>query len=180
MTRNINCLAPRERECLRLVPELRTSKAIGMRLALQPVTVDGYLKSAIRKLGASDRYHAARLLLAVEQPEATPLFGVPRPLGDDGDPPLAPPTERQDRPAVLPSDLREIGPTFDPRPPWPRLWQADLLGELHRPEGGHNHLTRARRAVLALRWLAAAVGLFLGLAIGLLVLASAVRELHHP
>jgi DNA-binding CsgD family transcriptional regulator len=68
-------LSPRERDCLRLVAQGLTSKMIAARLApagddpaarLSTHTVDGYIKTAVGKLGAADRRDAARLLAAHE------------------------------------------------------------------------------------------------------------------
>lgn len=59
-------LAPRERQCLRLVFEFKTSKDIERELGIAKSTVDGYLAEAVRKLGARDRKHAAVLFAAHE------------------------------------------------------------------------------------------------------------------
>jgi DNA-binding CsgD family transcriptional regulator len=59
-------LTPRERQCLRLVAEFKTSKEIERELGIAKSTVDGYLAEAVRKLGARDRRHAALLLAAHE------------------------------------------------------------------------------------------------------------------
>lgn len=59
-------LAPRERQCLRLVFEFKTSKDIERELGIAKSTVDGYLADAVRKLGARDRKHAAVLFAAHE------------------------------------------------------------------------------------------------------------------
>ena len=59
-------LTPRERDCLRLVAEGRSSKEIALALELSPFTVDEYVRSAVQKLGAANRREAARILVAGE------------------------------------------------------------------------------------------------------------------
>jgi|GEM_PF-1760531 len=54
-------LSPRQRECLRLVWERRTSKEIAAELGIGSSTVDGYIKEAIETLGARDRREAAAI-----------------------------------------------------------------------------------------------------------------------
>ncbi|OYX05605.1 MAG: helix-turn-helix transcriptional regulator [Caulobacter vibrioides] len=53
-------LTERERECLRLVDRHMSSKEIARELGLSKHTVDWHLDKARRRLGASDRYDAAR------------------------------------------------------------------------------------------------------------------------
>ncbi|WP_164096634.1 helix-turn-helix domain-containing protein, partial [Serratia marcescens] len=60
-------LTARERDCLRLVARGMSSKEIALALGLSPLTVDGYLKEAVRTLGVSSRREAARILAAHEQ-----------------------------------------------------------------------------------------------------------------
>lgn len=79
-------LTPRERECLRLVSQGRSSKEIAIELDLSPFTVDEYVKSAVGKLGASNRREAARMLAPEESGTPTP----PQKLGDEP-PDIAPP-----------------------------------------------------------------------------------------
>jgi DNA-binding CsgD family transcriptional regulator len=55
-------LSPRQRDCLRLVAELKDSQQIGYELGISPRTVDGYLRDAVRLLGAHNRRHAAGML----------------------------------------------------------------------------------------------------------------------
>jgi DNA-binding CsgD family transcriptional regulator len=65
-------LSPRERECLRLVAQGLTSKEIAAALSapggstITPLTVDGYIKSGMRKTGTSHRREAARGVVARE------------------------------------------------------------------------------------------------------------------
>ncbi len=60
-------LTPRERECLRLVDQHLSSKVIARRLGLSRHTVDDHVDKARRKLGAGDRFEAARLLAGIER-----------------------------------------------------------------------------------------------------------------
>ncbi|WP_304272555.1 helix-turn-helix transcriptional regulator [Caulobacter segnis] len=53
-------LTDRERECLRLVDRHMSSKEIARELGLSKHTVDWHLDKAKRRLGATDRYDAAR------------------------------------------------------------------------------------------------------------------------
>ncbi len=52
----------RERAVLLLVAEGLTSVEIGTRLGVSPTTVDSHVRSAVRKLGARNRRHAAALI----------------------------------------------------------------------------------------------------------------------
>jgi DNA-binding CsgD family transcriptional regulator len=55
-------LSPRQIDCLRLVHARLNSKEIGRELGLSPHTVDKHVREGVVKLGASNRYHAARML----------------------------------------------------------------------------------------------------------------------
>ncbi|MGZ2412304.1 DNA-binding CsgD family transcriptional regulator [Sphingomonas sp. F9_3S_D5_B_2] len=50
-------------ECLHLVAQNLTSKEIALRLGISPHTVDQRVRRALRRLGATDRRQAARLML---------------------------------------------------------------------------------------------------------------------
>lgn len=75
-------LSPRERDCLQLVGQGRSSKEIALDLGLSPFTVDEYVKSAVATLGAKNRREAARLLIA--ETSETPT--IPQKLGDEPEP----------------------------------------------------------------------------------------------
>lgn len=77
----IGALSPQQIACLRLVADLFTSKQIGERLGISSHTVDTHLSNAVRKLGASNRMEAARLL-------TEPLPTPPHQLTDQS-PPVA-------------------------------------------------------------------------------------------
>lgn len=66
-------LTPKERECLRLVLENRSSKDIARRLGILHTSVDTHVRRARAKLGVRDRYAAARLLEQWERKNATPV-----------------------------------------------------------------------------------------------------------
>ena len=63
-------LSPRQRDCLRLVAELKDSQQIGYELGISPRTADSYLREAVTLLGARNRRHAASLLRANEAAQA--------------------------------------------------------------------------------------------------------------
>lgn len=68
-------LTPRQRECLRLVRELQSTKQIAATLGIRPGTVNGYLDEAVAVLGASDRRSAALEFHAYEQSSPGKLGG---------------------------------------------------------------------------------------------------------
>ena len=76
-------LTPKERECLRLVLENRSSKDIGRRLGISHTSVDTHIRRARAKLGLRDRYVAAEAVRAWEgggaDSAAAVLQGAPRP-----------------------------------------------------------------------------------------------------
>lgn len=72
-------LTPRERECLRLVHQHFSSKAIARRLGLSRHTIDDHVDKARRKLGAADRFEAARMLAGLER--TLPSVSGPGPFG---------------------------------------------------------------------------------------------------
>ena len=55
-------LTRRQRDCLKLVAELKGSKEIATELGLTKSTVDSYIAEAVQVLGARDRRDAARQL----------------------------------------------------------------------------------------------------------------------
>jgi DNA-binding CsgD family transcriptional regulator len=55
-----------QKECLRLVDKLLTSKEIARKLDISPFTVDQRLDAARRKLNASSRKEAAKIYVAIE------------------------------------------------------------------------------------------------------------------
>ena len=77
----LSALTPRERECLRLVYQHMTSKEIALRLGISKHTVDERVEKARRRLGAKDRYAAARALAAWEAAGAPPTEWGRHPVG---------------------------------------------------------------------------------------------------
>lgn len=72
LAERIGRLTPREKQCLRLVAVPMRTHEIAAELQLSPTTVDTYISSGFKKLGASDRNTAARLLVRHESlPEKT-------------------------------------------------------------------------------------------------------------
>ena len=61
-------LAPREKECLLWVGLGKTTKEIADRLKLSDPTVNEYIASAMRKLGATSRTQAVAMLLKTGLP----------------------------------------------------------------------------------------------------------------
>lgn len=96
----LTLLSPRERDCLRLVGQARSSKEIAIELGLSPFTVDEYVRSAVAKLGARNRREAARLI------KVDTVTISPEKLGDEP-PPLAEPPPS---PAAMGPAGRERGP----------------------------------------------------------------------
>src|SRR5690606_9044141 len=84
----IDRLTARERQALRMVAEHRQSKEIARQLGISAETVDKHIANARRKLGASSRREAARLLLAGERGRHLP---VEPPYGSSGISPAAGP-----------------------------------------------------------------------------------------
>jgi DNA-binding CsgD family transcriptional regulator len=77
-TLKVGMLTPKERECLRLVAENRSSKEIALELGISKASVDTYCNRARAKLGAPTRRAAARLAMATE-PKAVPEAEAPKP-----------------------------------------------------------------------------------------------------
>lgn len=69
-------LSPRQRQCLRLVYRLRSTKQISKETGLRIGTIDTYITGAIKILDATDRRHAAELLHAYEQQMADSIVAV--------------------------------------------------------------------------------------------------------
>lgn len=68
MTDRIDQLTDKERDCLRLVWEQYNTKQIAEKLKINFHAVDGRIKSAVRRLDATDRFEAARMLARAEAP----------------------------------------------------------------------------------------------------------------
>lgn len=68
----LEALTAQEKACLALVAQRFSSKEIALQLGIAKTSVDTYCNRARHKLGVSDRYTAARLLMAQSGPEAPP------------------------------------------------------------------------------------------------------------
>jgi DNA-binding CsgD family transcriptional regulator len=183
MDERIAKLSPRERECLRLVPRLRTSKAISIVMQVQPDTVDQYIKRAMAKLAAADRFVAAEMLAAdeVEQdidpshPSGHRMAGLAATAVDaPSDGPLATDgTERLESLHEARSDF-----TYDHVVGRPGRRFPDF-GQFLRSGRSHNDLTTVERLTLTLKAGVYFTLLLGGFAVVLLVFAAVSRELHH-
>lgn len=78
-------LTARQTDCLRLAGEGLSSKQIGRALGISPSTVDNHIQTAVTKLHARNRWHAAQLLgsefVQSGQDSATAHSLVPPPGG---------------------------------------------------------------------------------------------------
>lgn len=83
-------LTPKERQCLRLVLENRSSKQIARQLGISQTSVDTHVRRARAKLGLKDRYEAARRLATWET--GGPEVAAPPPTAPSGG--FLPPLER--------------------------------------------------------------------------------------
>jgi DNA-binding CsgD family transcriptional regulator len=73
----LSALTPKERECLRLVAQQRSSKEIARDLGISKASVDTYCNRARAKLGVSSRRAAAQLVLGLESAVAAPAPAEP-------------------------------------------------------------------------------------------------------
>jgi DNA-binding CsgD family transcriptional regulator len=72
-----------QKNCLRMVDDLLTSKEIARKLGISPFTVDQRLDSARKKLQAQSRKDAARIYLAMETRSLSePIVYDPRDIAD--------------------------------------------------------------------------------------------------
>ncbi|PHY21222.1 helix-turn-helix transcriptional regulator [Caulobacter sp. BP25] len=124
-------LTERERECLRLVDRHMSSKEIARELGLSKHTVDWHLDKARRRLGAADRYDAARRVFdrgrptdAAAPPVTPPVTPPPIASGSD-------PTRLGEHPSFRSPDLAEEGAFCDRTDPLPE--GSDWPGDLYAP-----------------------------------------------
>ena len=89
----LSALTPKERECLRLVAQQRSSKEIARELGISKASVDTYCNRARAKLGVESRRAAAQLVVTLEAGAAGAA------------PALAPPPAPHGAPAELPISL---------------------------------------------------------------------------
>jgi DNA-binding CsgD family transcriptional regulator len=72
-TIELSLLTPKERECLRLVADNRSSKEIAQELGISKASVDTYCNRARAKLGVPSRRAAARLVMEAERTAPHPV-----------------------------------------------------------------------------------------------------------
>jgi DNA-binding CsgD family transcriptional regulator len=123
-------LTPREKECLRLVAQLMTSKQIALQLGISKHTVDERIERACRRIGAPGRYEAARILASHESGSAPPIESGPHSVG-------LVPTALSQAPDPQPSDdsmarrdAAEGRPSSDPRALEGGLQRLSLVARL--------------------------------------------------
>ncbi len=75
-------LSEGQRDCLRLVLEQHSSKGIARVLKISPHTVDRRLKVAMKTLGASTRFEAARMLANAEPGYQSLVYQAPDLVGE--------------------------------------------------------------------------------------------------
>jgi len=82
-TERLDRLTPKERACLVLVARRMSSKEIAAELGIAKTSVDTYCNRARSKLGVSNRYEAARLLVTQTRPQERAEIAVatPEPSG---------------------------------------------------------------------------------------------------
>jgi DNA-binding CsgD family transcriptional regulator len=65
----IDRLTPTQKFCLRMVLLRHSSKDIARELDSSPHTIDNHIKAAVARLGAENRFEAARMLSEYEEPK---------------------------------------------------------------------------------------------------------------
>jgi DNA-binding CsgD family transcriptional regulator len=98
----LSVLTPKERECLRLVAQQRSSKEIARELGISKASVDTYCNRARAKLGVTSRRAAAQLVISLEARSAAPAGVEPAPV--------APGLIVQAPPVALLPPLSSLGP----------------------------------------------------------------------
>lgn len=96
MDERVALLTEKQRECLRLVWRHRESKEIARALGISSHSVDGRIKTAMRTLGAQDRYEAARLLAQAEAGAEAARNDQPLVYGSPDVPPVPRPEPQED------------------------------------------------------------------------------------
>jgi DNA-binding CsgD family transcriptional regulator len=169
----LGSLTPREKDCLRHVLTTGSHKQIAHVLGLSTHTVDGYLKSAIRKLSVNSSVQAAQMLTAYEAGRHTPQF-----WGDQSSP--LPPTDPG------PVTIRPAGGTGPLSTSIPAGFVAMLRRWLRLPagriSGGQNDLTtrqRFRESFQAMLFAIFAIGVLVTALSGLTMVAHALLITHH-
>jgi DNA-binding CsgD family transcriptional regulator len=119
MTRlGLAALSPRQKECLRLTAELKSSKEIGRELNMSQKTVDTHIAAAIKALGATNRRDAARIF--VQQCKDDPSEKLLRETSRLADLPTLPLPfpPKTDVESGSSQAFQEQGHGHPPTPPW--------------------------------------------------------------
>ncbi|RJT22587.1 LuxR family transcriptional regulator [Chakrabartia godavariana] len=101
----VAALSDGQRACLRMVAEHRSSKEIARALNISPHTVDKRLEHALRKLGVTTRWEAARMFAAYEG-----LVYEPLPVADRAPVPPSP-SQSSDREGMQAGSVYLLQPT---------------------------------------------------------------------
>lgn len=168
-----DALARREKECLRLLPRLYTSKGIAAELKIRPDSVDRYIASAKVKLGTSSRHIAAEMLLAHEA-RCAPKIPISGFLGV-GDCP-SPEADMSEPGASAAGALHEERAEYMAGKK-PSLWRL-LRSASWRDEKNRVDLPLIRRLFLVGLYALIMVAGFAIFSVALLVLMAVNRELH--
>ena len=134
MIDRVALLTDKQRACLRLVWRHRESKEIARELGISPHSVDGRIKTAMRRLGVEDRYEAARLLAEAETggTDQPPVYGSSDMASPAFRPADLPPLNAGGRPAG-PLVLEEAQAAYR-LSPTPGPWFAPPLPTMGRPK----------------------------------------------
>jgi DNA-binding CsgD family transcriptional regulator len=133
----IASLSPMQKICLRQVYAHRQSKEIARQLGLSHYTVESHIKSARARLGASNRFEAARMLIA-EEGEGPPSPSVSLPIGI--------PIAASSAPSLTPDEI--VGPAKideSRNTPWGSETRLYKVLPLPRYWGEKNDLNIAQR-----------------------------------
>lgn len=114
----IAALTPRQKECLRLTAELKSSKEIGRELSMSQKTVDTHIAAAIKALGAANRRDAARIFSHNHNDDVPDK--ILRQTSRLADLPTfqSPFSPQTDGGSEEPRGFREQGHGLPPSPPW--------------------------------------------------------------
>lgn len=145
----IEQLTEAQRECLRLVGTMHSSKEIAVKLGVSPSAVDKRLERAVQSLGVGTRFAAARLLAENEAPVVSERLA----------------SEPFD---VTSEDQSVLAPR--PRGLWRIANSVVGLGDDASTVGPRNRLTRAQRV-------AAILGLVLALSLSMMILLNIAQTL---
>lgn len=161
MASPIDQLSDAQRKCLRLVGRGHQTKEIAKQLGLTPNTIDTYLRQAIRTLGVSTRFEAARVLERQELSTSQDLRYQPHTVAMQPEPVI--PTPPRDDATPPPNMVQERHPPFDSRV---GFYSDDRTRLYFGGWGGPNTLTTGQRLLwMAIGTVLILLAAFLGLAV---------------